>query len=321
MGRIHYSFEKTRFPDVVAATREHLSKIALLDVDPLVGEQLLSVGMEMRELPGVAVGRLWCSPGRARRTATHVADGNDNVMLVMPLDTGMVIDRRGHRAMLCRPGDVFIWACDEPAGFTFRSHCTTLNVSLPRSALAAVTGQGCSRLMTTVAAETLPDIWLLRSYAAMLVAGESLQPEAEHLAAAHLQDLAAQLLSGGNRGFAIQDEGIPAARFRAICAEIVANVGRPLSADEIARRNGISPRYLRALFADAGTSYTEFVREQRLGRARRLLADSRLAHLSIGTIAARCGFNDLAYFSRAFRRQYGLSPSSARAGGVPPAGR
>jgi AraC-like DNA-binding protein len=44
-----------------------------------------------------------------------------------------------------------------------------------------------------------------------------------------------------------------------------------------------------------------------------MLSDFRRAGLTIAAIAFEAGFGDVSYFTRAFRRRYGASPSSVRA--------
>ena len=51
----------------------------------------------------------------------------------------------------------------------------------------------------------------------------------------------------------------------------------------------------------------------RLERARRLLISPEGVGLMISDVGWRCGFQELATFSRMFRRRFGLSPSDARA--------
>ncbi len=72
------------------------------------------------------------------------------------------------------------------------------------------------------------------------------------------------------------------------------------------RRFGLSRRPLYRLFAETG-GVESFIRERRLAHARRVLAVlSRRPKLA--RLAHACGFADPQVFSRAFKRQYGLSP-------------
>ena len=107
--------------------------------------------------------------------------------------------------------------------------------------------------------------------------------------------------------------GIRAARLVAIKADIAANFGsNHLSIDLVATRHGITPRYVRKLFENEGTSFSDFVRGRRLSQAYRMLTDRRHFGRTISAIAFDCGFSDLSYFNRTFRRRYGSTPSDVR---------
>jgi AraC-like DNA-binding protein len=109
--------------------------------------------------------------------------------------------------------------------------------------------------------------------------------------------------------------GVPAARLRALKADIAANITqRDLSAEALAMRHGISSVYVRKLFERDGTSLTQFVLTQRLGQAFRLLIAPHFADRSIAVVALEAGFGDLSYFNRCFRRHYGVTPSDVRNG-------
>ena len=66
------------------------------------------------------------------------------------------------------------------------------------------------------------------------------------------------------------------------------------------------------LFEAEATTFTDYVLEQRLARAYRLLTD-RHGGEKITAVAYDVGFADLSYFYRAFRRRFGATPSDIRA--------
>ncbi len=85
-----------------------------------------------------------------------------------------------------------------------------------------------------------------------------------------------------------------------------------LAAEEIAEAVGVSVRHLSRLFALQGTSMAELILKQRLARAHEQLCDLRLRNLSIAETAYRWGFSSHAHFSRAFKDQYGATPTQVR---------
>ena len=107
--------------------------------------------------------------------------------------------------------------------------------------------------------------------------------------------------------------GVRAARLQAIQADIEAHLLDPdLSTIWIAARHGISARYLRALFADRQMTFADFVTDRRLLVVWRRLVNPNTLCDAISTIAYECGFNDLSWFNRAFRRRFGMTPSEVR---------
>jgi AraC-like DNA-binding protein len=156
---------------------------------------------------------------------------------------------------------------------------------------------------------------LLVHYAGVLRDEDALvTPEVRSLIVTHLYDLAALAIGATRDAAAIAGgRGVPAARLRAIKADIVENLtNRRLSIDSGAVRHGVTPRYVRMLFEGEATTFSEFVVVQRLARAHRMLTDPRFAGRTINAIALDTGFGDLSYFNRTFRRRYGLTPSDVR---------
>jgi AraC-like DNA-binding protein len=83
------------------------------------------------------------------------------------------------------------------------------------------------------------------------------------------------------------------------------------SAQKLAAAAGLSERYVNELLYEAGASFTLRLLELRLRNAADLLAHA--GERRISDIAFDCGFNDLSYFNRCFRRRFGLTPTAARA--------
>ena len=105
---------------------------------------------------------------------------------------------------------------------------------------------------------------------------------------------------------------------RQILRKIEAEYADPdLSPEKAAEDLGISKRYLQTLLAGSGTSFVQTLNATRLDRASDLLADPRAGGLSIAEIAFRTGFLDPGYFTRLFRKRFGITPREWRSGHAP----
>ena len=91
-----------------------------------------------------------------------------------------------------------------------------------------------------------------------------------------------------------------------------ANVTDPaLCPERIAAAHFISTRHLHRLFAAGDRTVAQWLREERLARARDDLAAGRGG---VAQISRRWGFSDPAVFSRSFKAAYGLTPSRVQPG-------
>jgi AraC-like DNA-binding protein len=104
--------------------------------------------------------------------------------------------------------------------------------------------------------------------------------------------------------------------------DVLQNLGKvALTIDAVAKANGLSGRQAQRIFASSGTTFTEFVLEQRLLLARRLLLNEAARGYKVSDIAFRAGFNDLSYFHRTFKKRFGATPSEIQMEGEPIAGK
>ena len=94
-----------------------------------------------------------------------------------------------------------------------------------------------------------------------------------------------------------------------------ANLGDPnLSLPAVARKNGISPRYLHQLFRLTGMTASDWLRLRRLQRCHDLLTSPpSTLNQSITEIAFSMGFSSSSHFSNLFRAQFKVRPSDIRA--------
>ena len=97
---------------------------------------------------------------------------------------------------------------------------------------------------------------------------------------------------------------------RSVLAFVASHYGEPLDLRALARVAHLSPKQLgRSFGTELGLSPMTYLRRYRLDRARERVATT---DAPISRIAQECGFSELAAFSRAFRRQHGVSPRTLR---------
>jgi AraC-like DNA-binding protein len=85
-----------------------------------------------------------------------------------------------------------------------------------------------------------------------------------------------------------------------------------LTPNAVATAHHVSTRTLQRVFQGNGLTVSGWIREQRLARCRRDLADPRLGQRPVHAVAARWGYVDAAHFSRAFHAAYGIGPLAFR---------
>jgi acetamidase/formamidase/AraC-like DNA-binding protein len=84
------------------------------------------------------------------------------------------------------------------------------------------------------------------------------------------------------------------------------------SLERLAEGEGLSPRAVQKLFRTEQLTFSQYLRRRRLERAAQDLLDPLQADTMVAEIGFRLGFMDPAHFSRAFREQYGTTPSLYR---------
>ena len=153
---------------------------------------------------------------------------------------------------------------------------------------------------------------LLVGYATMLNGQSELaMTELRNLVAGHMHDLAALMLGAHDPAQHLQS--LRATRLAAVKSSIVAKIGsHGFTIADIARSQQISESYIRQLFAEAGTTFTDFVLAERLARSHRMLVNPLYRNRGISAIAYDAGFGDVSYFNRTFRRRYGATPTEVR---------
>jgi AraC-like DNA-binding protein/mannose-6-phosphate isomerase-like protein (cupin superfamily) len=116
--------------------------------------------------------------------------------------------------------------------------------------------------------------------------------------------------SSVNAGLAGRDEGHgsdPPAHVRRALRYVERHFREPLTLGQVAAVAHLSPHWFSEQFRRAtGDSFQSYLKRRRLQFARALLESTELGVTEVGHAA---GFSDPSYFGRAYRSQYGTSPS------------
>ncbi len=91
---------------------------------------------------------------------------------------------------------------------------------------------------------------------------------------------------------------------------IEADPSADLGLSQLATRLNISNEYLSSVFKkETGKTVTQYIRERRLKYAVHLL---KYTNLQVQTVALHCGFLDVQYFSKLFKKYSGMTPTEFR---------
>jgi AraC-like DNA-binding protein len=287
--------------------------IARHEIEPVPGTSF-RVDVTMRALPGLKVWTGEYSALRLMRTRELLADGSDDIAFCTDPGGGTIVSQLG-RELTMRGGDAVLLSGGDPMSVTTSPLSRHVGIGLSRKVLAHMVPGLEDAFLRPVPRDT-EALDLLRSYIGILSERDAMAtPGLQHLVVTHVKDLVALALGASRDAAEVANgRGVRAARLHAIKADIINDQGqRDLTLSAIAVRHGVTPRYVQMLFESEGTTFSQYLLEQRLARAHRLLGDPRLAQRTISAIAFEAGFGDLSHFNRAFRRRFGEAPSDVRA--------
>ena len=286
------------------ALRELFDRSIRMEIDAEPG---VAVEMEMAIAPGLRRARMLSSlTARVERPVQRLVDGEDTVCLMMKTGGHMALTQ-ARREGVPKVGDAVLLVYRQPALLQFVD-ATYLSVRVPFGALGALAGvetaaARCIRVRARhchccgATWENLPERFD--------------KPQLCQLAATHVYDLMALAIGATDEGREIANRrGVRVARLEAIKADLTQDPA--LHLDQLAARQGISPRYVQMLFEEQGSTFSDFAIERRLDAARRMLTSPRHATWSIAAIALEAGFGDLSHFNRRFKRRYLVTPRDMR---------
>jgi AraC-like DNA-binding protein len=312
-GRMRFTLDGAPERERPSLLREALGRQSTYDPEPLP-DVPIEVDFEFQALQG-----LMMMSGKAhglrtnRSRAALAADATDDIDLLVNL-SGPLQVAHGAQELVLGDGEAVLVSMADVYSFVHRPPGGFMALRVPRGQFAPLVS-GVDDLCYRRIPSGTPALSFLIDYVKAARVDQRIAcPQLQRLFVAHVRDLIAVAL-GATRDAAelARGGGLRAARLQAIKDDIGKNLDRlDLSVATIADRHRCTPRFVQRLFEAEGTSFTEYVLEQRLARAHRTLTDLGREGEKISAVAWDCGFGDLSYFNRTFRRRYGVAPSEIR---------
>lgn len=239
-------------------------------------------------------------------------DGGEAFLLTLPLDRPVSFTQM-QRQVECRAGDFLLELSHEPYRFGYQQANRMWALKIPKTVLSQHLN--------------LPERYVARHWNGQEGVGQLLQQylhmcglQLQHptddtsrqLMGKHLLELFSHVVQQSEQMLIAPASDTRRCHLQRIEQYVRRHLDNPdLNPQIVAAACHISVRYLHNLFVDTGTSFGQWLKQQRLEAARHLLAQPRFQQ-TLATLAYQVGFTDQAHFSRAFKQAYGLSPKDWR---------
>lgn len=268
--------------------------------------------------------RGWCSPranvftyesgavaGKSVRRPVHTGDSVE--IGVILAGTRICQPERGP-AVVSRPGDFFVYDSSRRCRIRWSNH-RGIHATVRRSLIDdAFNGRMPEPEIVMQTLTLSPLAPFLRNH--LLLMAQTMHrlsaPEQSMLTGQFIDLLLTALRSVHNEKTSETEER-HRALFVAAQSYIDAHLSEPtLCIDQVAGALGCSRSTLYRAFASQGETVSNYIRERRLHWFWQLLHHAP-AQATITSLALQCGFDNVGYVSKQFRRRFGVSPREARA--------
>jgi AraC-like DNA-binding protein len=301
----------------LAVWREVLGRVHLrMDVSPL-GEAPVRSIVEQHAWGSASLYFAESNAVEASRTKELLNDGNGDFRLLSARGTAFEFTANGATECL-GDGDAALVFSGAAGTVRYLGHNQVTSIRLPRAALALAVPALDDRPIRRVHPTAQARLRLLLGYVSLLrsTGPQKCRTVADNVCQ-HLVDLTAFTLDQTDSvRERVGRKAMREARLATIRADVLANLSKmSLSAKTMARRHGITDRYIHRLFEETGETFGSFVERERMARAFALLTDPASADMRITDIAGSVGYEHSS-FDRAFRRCFGETPRSVRRGRI-----
>jgi AraC-like DNA-binding protein len=270
-------------------------------------------------VPGLTLSRVTSPPNTVSRTKSMIRhNAVDHWVVTLSKESTSDVTTRGV-SFEAAPKTPFILSFGEEIGITRGQQDDRIQLVLPRDSfetIAPVIDAARAKALNSPGGRMLADYMLLLEQNMHGLEDDA----ASRLSKALEPMLLACLAPTGDRQEAARDQ-VRLTLMERVRRAVRRNMRSPsLGPDKLCREAATSRSQLYRLLEDEG-GVARYIQRQRLAESFALLCDVR-SSLSIGAVADMLCFSDASSFSRAFRREFGMSPSDVRAAtqaGLPPA--
>lgn len=260
----------------------------------------------------VGLSEMRCDGILYKREKRHFLDEVDSSLLITIPKLGNVGFHQNDRQATCAPGSFLVERGDMPYEFWHEQANELLVLKVASESVRARIGptdrlgalsfdgsQGVSNYFLDVVKTTAQHV-------------DMLDEAARAAAGMHILDLLCLAIRNDDRVLDSNTSSIRAAHLHRAEQFIRNNLSNEyLSSSLVAEACNVSLRYLQQLFLDANRSISGFIREKRLVRAHEDLS-VRGDTTTVAEIAHKWGFSDQSQFNKAYRGQFGCTPTDTR---------
>jgi AraC-like DNA-binding protein len=255
------------------------------------------------------------SPQSIRRQSLHISRFDKDYYYAGIERVGSVNILQAGSSFILRPGVGGLYYANQPYELRCDVKSRQFWIELPRQAFDTRFDSGRRPLLAHLDLRSGLGYIAMEFCAALAAQGAGLDEQTRAKLGEQFMDLLALAMSGEPDRQPADARSVQHARLRSVRAYMEAHLSDPrLSLGAIARKNGISLRYLHQLFRLTDMSASEWLRLRRLQRCHDILSSPGQATRPITEIAYSMGFGSSS--SNLFRAQFGRRPSDVRAASV-----
>jgi AraC family transcriptional regulator, positive regulator of tynA and feaB len=266
--------------------------------------------------------RIISLPATIEHTDKHVAHTTRReFFLLTPVRGRMLVSHYGHEVLL-EEGDFLLGDSAAPSRIAFDEPNQALTVVVPEAALRVhmpVPERVCglhmsgSRGMGSIVSDMVRKLWAQ-------VEKSGVPPEFGAPIARNLLDVVATSYAM-EYSAVMSESAVTSARLAHIKRYVETNLRDPdLTPGAVAKYFGVSPRYVRMIFAGENESLSGYILRRRLEESAQRLASVLWSGHTIAETASAWGFTSMAHFTRVFKEQFGLTPRQYRRQHLPSKG-